>query len=85
MFRTHSLLYSAMLDLYWKAFETYLVEHHTNLDAIFELGSSLADIAKALKEENLHLITSSFEKALHSLQTMLDQFRKCPFCTTPTA
>lgn len=86
MLRAHTLLHSAMLDLYWEAFETWLVENDSSLDAIYELDSCLVDVAKDLKEGNL--VISSVKCAnevLNNLQPMLDKFRESQLCATPTA
>jgi len=86
MLRAHTLLYSAILELYWSAFETWLIENNKDLDKIFELSSCLVDLAQDFKEKRV--ITHSLEtatKALDNIQPMLQEFRKSPFCTTPTA
>ena len=79
------LLPSAMLKLYWLAFEDWLIEQHISLDTSSELSGSLNDIVESLNEGRPISIPSvNGHKALSDLKPLMEEFENSQVYGNPT-
>ena len=64
----HSLLYSAIMELYWEAFEDWLLQQHLDTHAISDLNSCLSELVQTFREGKQ--ITTACEHAQQALENI---------------
>ena len=86
MLRAHSLLYSAIMGLYWEAFEDWLLQQHLDTHALSDQNSCLSELVQTFREgKQITIACEHAQQALENISPMLDEFKKSPSCNTPTA
>ena len=82
----HSLLYSAIMEFYWEAFEDWLLPQHLDTHAVSDLNSCLSELVQTIREgKPITTACEHAQQALENISPILDELKRSPSCNTPTA